>query len=283
MTGQYRHHGSPPRHRFHRRPRPRDRADPARRRPRRPRVRALPAARGRRGRPGRSGAQLVVVDLSYRDAVVHAADDLDDGEPIDAVVHNAGVVSHLLVPVNVVAPYLMTALLTAPTRHVYLSSGIYAAVGHGSTASTGTAGARPTATRTRSSSSPRWRARSPNGGPASGAPPSTWAGSPPRWVASARPTTSRSGPHAGDPRHRRRHDGQWRVLVPRGAAAPARRRRGRGVPHRIGPRARTGDRRGAAVPLRRPGPPGWESGRVDTQAAPPSTRLPGSPSSRRRR
>ena len=72
------------------------------------------------------GAQLVVVDLSDRDAVVHAAHDLDDGEPIDAVVHNAGVVSGAsLVPVNVVAPYLMTALLTAPTRHVYLSSGMH--------------------------------------------------------------------------------------------------------------------------------------------------------------
>ncbi|TDN45485.1 short-subunit dehydrogenase [Curtobacterium flaccumfaciens] len=72
------------------------------------------------------GAALSVVDLADRDAVVAAARELDAGAPIDAVVHNAGVLSgRSVIPVNVVAPYLFTALLRTPTRHVYLSSGMH--------------------------------------------------------------------------------------------------------------------------------------------------------------
>jgi NAD(P)-dependent dehydrogenase (short-subunit alcohol dehydrogenase family) len=46
--------------------------------------------------------------------------------PIDAVVHNAGVFTgpHV-VPVNVVAPYLLTALIEPPERLIYLSSGLH--------------------------------------------------------------------------------------------------------------------------------------------------------------
>ena len=42
---------------------------------------------------------------------------------LDAVIHNAGVYAgpHVL-PVNVVAPYLLTALIDRPQRLVYLSS-----------------------------------------------------------------------------------------------------------------------------------------------------------------
>ncbi len=72
------------------------------------------------------GAELVVCDLADRDEVVATATALDDGPTIDAVVHNAGVISGpSIVPVNVVAPYLFTALLGIPTRHVYLSSGMH--------------------------------------------------------------------------------------------------------------------------------------------------------------
>lgn len=73
-----------------------------------------------------AGADLVVADLAERDEVLAAVRTLEDGEPLDAVVHNAGVISGAsIVPVNVVAPYLFTALLTSPTRHVYLSSGMH--------------------------------------------------------------------------------------------------------------------------------------------------------------
>lgn len=45
---------------------------------------------------------------------------------MDAVIHNAGVVSGpLVLPVNVVAPYLLTALVERPRRLVYLSSGMH--------------------------------------------------------------------------------------------------------------------------------------------------------------
>jgi NAD(P)-dependent dehydrogenase (short-subunit alcohol dehydrogenase family) len=72
------------------------------------------------------GAELVVADLADRDAVIATAHELDAGTPLDAVVHNAGVISgRSLVPVNVVAPYLFTALLRSPERHVYLSSGMH--------------------------------------------------------------------------------------------------------------------------------------------------------------
>ena len=52
------------------------------------------------------------------------ADQLDGTGPLDAVIHNAGVYSGPdVVPVNVVAPYLLTALLPRPGRLVWLSSG----------------------------------------------------------------------------------------------------------------------------------------------------------------
>lgn len=70
------------------------------------------------------GAQVVVGDLEDRDAVVRIADELRPAVPLDAVIHNAGVWSgHAVMPVNVIAPYLLTALLEGPQRHVYLSSG----------------------------------------------------------------------------------------------------------------------------------------------------------------
>ncbi|WP_306739483.1 SDR family NAD(P)-dependent oxidoreductase [Arthrobacter sp. B0490] len=70
------------------------------------------------------GVELVVGDLEDRDAVARIAADLNAAEPLDAVIHNAGVWSgNAVMPVNVIAPYLLTALLDAPRRHVYLSSG----------------------------------------------------------------------------------------------------------------------------------------------------------------
>src|SRR5205085_5282357 len=46
--------------------------------------------------------------------------------PMDAVIHNAGVISGPnVLPINVVAPYLLTALIERPQRLVYLSSGMH--------------------------------------------------------------------------------------------------------------------------------------------------------------
>lgn len=70
------------------------------------------------------GAGLVVGDFGDRRAVLRIAAELNEGEPPDAVIHNAGVWSGpAVMPVNVIAPYLLTALLEGPRRHVYLSSG----------------------------------------------------------------------------------------------------------------------------------------------------------------
>ncbi|MBD0424596.1 SDR family NAD(P)-dependent oxidoreductase [Streptomyces sp. TRM S81-3] len=69
------------------------------------------------------GADIVVGDFTERDAVRRVAAELNDVKPLDAVIHNAGVWSGpAVMPVNVVAPYLLTALLQGPRRLVYLSS-----------------------------------------------------------------------------------------------------------------------------------------------------------------
>jgi NAD(P)-dependent dehydrogenase (short-subunit alcohol dehydrogenase family) len=69
------------------------------------------------------GADIVVGDFTERDAVRRVAAELNDAKPLDAVIHNAGVWSGpAVMPVNIVAPYLLTALLRGPRRLVYLSS-----------------------------------------------------------------------------------------------------------------------------------------------------------------
>lgn len=70
------------------------------------------------------GAGMVVGDFADRGAVRGIAASLGEDEPLDAVIHNAGVWSGpAVMPVNIVAPYLLTALLPGPRRLVYLSSG----------------------------------------------------------------------------------------------------------------------------------------------------------------
>ena len=72
------------------------------------------------------GAAVVVGDLSDLDGTRAVAEQVAALEPPDAVIHNAGVYSGAAVlPVNVVAPYLLTALVDGPTRLVYLSSGMH--------------------------------------------------------------------------------------------------------------------------------------------------------------
>ncbi len=71
------------------------------------------------------GAQLVVADLADLDQVRDLAEQVDELGGVDAVVHNAGTMDdEILVPVNVVAPYALTALVPA-RRLVYLSSSMH--------------------------------------------------------------------------------------------------------------------------------------------------------------
>ena len=72
------------------------------------------------------GASAVVGDLADLDQTRAVADQVNRLSRIDAVIHNAGVSGgpHVLA-VNVVAPYLLTALVHRPRRLVYLSSGMH--------------------------------------------------------------------------------------------------------------------------------------------------------------
>jgi NAD(P)-dependent dehydrogenase (short-subunit alcohol dehydrogenase family) len=72
------------------------------------------------------GAAVVVGDLSDLEQTRAVACDLNALGRMDSVIHNAGVYSgpHVFA-VNVVAPYVLTALTERPQRLVYLSSGMH--------------------------------------------------------------------------------------------------------------------------------------------------------------
>jgi NAD(P)-dependent dehydrogenase (short-subunit alcohol dehydrogenase family) len=82
-------------------------------------------------------ADVLVADLSSIDQVRRLAGEANDCGPFDAVIHNAAV-GHLeprriqtedghahVLAINALAPYLLTALMQAPKRLVYLTSGLH--------------------------------------------------------------------------------------------------------------------------------------------------------------
>ncbi|MFD1721889.1 SDR family NAD(P)-dependent oxidoreductase [Amnibacterium endophyticum] len=93
------------------------------------------AADTREAAPG--AADVLVGDLADEQQVRGLAAAANDSGRFDAVIHNAGVGGgaggEALLAVNVVAPYLLTALMTDPDRLVYLSSGSH----HGGKADVG--------------------------------------------------------------------------------------------------------------------------------------------------
>ncbi len=71
------------------------------------------------------GAAVVVGDLGELPQVHDVAVQVNALGRMDAVIHNAGVWSgRAVLPVNIVAPYVLTATLQRPDRLVYLSSGM---------------------------------------------------------------------------------------------------------------------------------------------------------------
>jgi NAD(P)-dependent dehydrogenase (short-subunit alcohol dehydrogenase family) len=72
------------------------------------------------------GAAAVAGDLSDIEQTRGVAAQVNRLGRMDAVIHNAGIMSgpHV-VPVNVVAPYLLTALIQRPQRLIYLSSSMH--------------------------------------------------------------------------------------------------------------------------------------------------------------
>ena len=85
------------------------------------------AAATREAAPG--AADVLVGDLGDEQQVRALAEAANASGRVDAVVHNAGVGGdaggEALLAVNVVAPYLLTALMERPDRLVYLSSGMH--------------------------------------------------------------------------------------------------------------------------------------------------------------
>jgi NAD(P)-dependent dehydrogenase (short-subunit alcohol dehydrogenase family) len=72
------------------------------------------------------GAEAVVADLADPGQTRELAAHVNRLGHMDAVIHNAGVMTGpAVLPVNVVAPYLLTALIEGPHRLVYLSSGMH--------------------------------------------------------------------------------------------------------------------------------------------------------------
>ena len=70
------------------------------------------------------GASAVAGDLADLDQTRAVADQVKRLGRVDAVIHNAGIYTgRHIIPVNSVAPYLLTALIDRPQRLVYLSSG----------------------------------------------------------------------------------------------------------------------------------------------------------------
>ncbi len=72
------------------------------------------------------GAASVVGDLADQEQARSLASQVNRLGRMDAVIHNAGVYTgHHIMAVNVVAPYLLTALIDQPQRLIYLSSGLH--------------------------------------------------------------------------------------------------------------------------------------------------------------
>ncbi|SEI88636.1 NAD(P)-dependent dehydrogenase, short-chain alcohol dehydrogenase family [Azotobacter beijerinckii] len=73
------------------------------------------------------GAVATIGDLSDLAQIRDLARQVNAIGRMDAVIHNAGVISgSQLLVVNVVAPYLLTALIQRPQRLIYLSSSMHA-------------------------------------------------------------------------------------------------------------------------------------------------------------
>ena len=137
------------------------------------------------------GASAVVGDLADLDQTRAVAEQVNRLGRVDAVIHNAGIYSgrHIM-PVNIVAPYLLTALIDRPQRLVYSAAVRTTADAPRWTAWTGADNAGPARTRTANCSSPPLPSLSPASGPMCTATLSTPAGCLPEWADPVLPTTS---------------------------------------------------------------------------------------------
>lgn len=80
----------------------------------------------RRAAVAKLDADVVVGDLSDEAQTRDVAEQVNALGVMDAVIHNAGVYQDdAVMKVNVLAPYLLTALMKKPKRLIYLSSGMH--------------------------------------------------------------------------------------------------------------------------------------------------------------
>ena len=71
---------------------------------------------------------VLMADLADMEATKRLASEVNAMGPFDAIIHNAGVYQApkpLIFAVNVLAPYLLTALITPPKRLIYLGSNMH--------------------------------------------------------------------------------------------------------------------------------------------------------------
>jgi len=68
------------------------------------------------------GPEAIVGDLADLDQVHGLVEQANTLGPLDAVIHNAGAMHGAMLPVNLTAPYLMTAGIERQGRVIYLSS-----------------------------------------------------------------------------------------------------------------------------------------------------------------
>ncbi|AVK64568.1 daunorubicin C-13 ketoreductase [Lactobacillus sp. CBA3606] len=74
------------------------------------------------------GAKVLIGDLGNQNEVEVLAKQMNGIERFDTIIHNAGIAvddPQLIFRVNVIAPYLLTALARQPKRLVYVSSGMH--------------------------------------------------------------------------------------------------------------------------------------------------------------
>lgn len=72
------------------------------------------------------GAKSVVGDLAIVEQQISIAEQVNRFGAFDAVIHNAGMLSGKdVLSVNIIAPYVLTALINKPSRLIYLSSSMH--------------------------------------------------------------------------------------------------------------------------------------------------------------
>ena len=99
-------------------------------------TRGHPIARRRSPSSGLAGSTVVVGDLRSGDETQSVSEQVNAIGRMDAVIHNAGIYSEkqprfdpeghaTILAVNILAPYMLTALIERPHRLIYLSSGLH--------------------------------------------------------------------------------------------------------------------------------------------------------------